>query len=68
MKALKELKKAKKYLKQVAKDYNPDVFCAFRDTYDVDFDLEKLHFIQDKVSELNETVLLFRKSITTKQK
>lgn len=67
MKAQKELKKAKKYLKQVAKNYNTDVFCAFGDSYDIDFDLEKLYFIQGKITELNETVLLFRKSITTKK-
>jgi len=54
MKAQKELKKAKKYLKQVAKNYNTDVFCAFGDSYDIDFDLEKLYFIQGKITELNQ--------------
>jgi hypothetical protein len=64
MNTAKELKKAKKFLKSVETEVNPDLLDVFADSYNVDYSLESLHQIQLKMSEVSEMIRVFRKSIT----
>lgn len=66
MKAKKEVKRAKKFLKRLEKTYTEDMFDVFRDSYEVDFSLEELIKIQNSIGQVEEMVKSFRKSIKVK--
>lgn len=62
----KEVKEAKKFLKNTLKEliYFEYVFELFKKEFTVDYDIEKVTNVQNKIKEVQQTILELRNSIT----